>query len=71
MTADDEELGGFRLFGELPGRRVTYDQSLHRHIGIAFLPTRQVLGQAAVRLRFQRRPIRFREFAYRDVTPCV
>ena len=71
VTAHDDKLSGFRLFDELSRRPIAHDQSVHRHVGIAFLPARQTFGETALRCRFHRRPVQLRKLARRDVAPCV
>jgi hypothetical protein len=71
VTTHDDKLRGFCLFGELSRWTIAYDQSVHRHVGIAFLPARQTFRETAFRFRFHRRPVQSREIQHRNVTPCV
>ena len=48
VTPDDDELGGFRCVDERTRRSITHEALVHSHVGIAFLPTRQTLGQKAL-----------------------
>ena len=45
VTPNDDKLGGFRRVDERTRCSTRHELLVHRHVGIAFLPTRQSLGQ--------------------------
>ena len=48
MTPEDDKPCGFGCFDERAGWSIANEVRLHSHVGIAFLPTRQRLGQKAL-----------------------
>ena len=70
MTPEDDKPCGFGCFDERAGWSIANEVRLHSHVGIAFLPTRQRLGQKALFffcLYF--RPIHTRKFGSLPITP--
>ena len=48
MTSNHDKLCRLRCFDERAGWSIANDELLRSHVGIAFLPTRQRLGQKAL-----------------------
>ena len=70
MTPEDDKPCGFGCFDERAGWSIANEVRLHSHVGIAFLPTRQRLGQKALFffcLYF--RPIHTRKFGSLPIKP--
>ena len=70
MTPNYDKLRRLRSFDERTGWPIANDELGHSHIGIAFLPTRQRLGQKALSLFcLYFRPIHTRKFGHLQITP--
>ena len=70
MTSNHDKLCRLRCFDERAGRPIANEELAQSHVGIAFLPTRQRLGQKALFffcLYF--RPIHTRKFGSLPITP--
>src|SRR5271166_7054185 len=71
MAAHDDELGGFRLLDQLPGRLVADDEPVDGYVGVALLPAGQAFGKTPLRFRLHLLPVESREFENLNVTPRV